>query len=158
LLRQSGAGWYGQIEATEENEMSESTYLPASSPDRINADTRPVVLSVGFALSDKAEAWRDFRAVAVSSQAQAVAKMFELAPAVVLIDLELTNGSPLAVADFASYRYPDARIIFVSESDMFADGSVFAHCPNVHAHVGRGMAEPDMVALVSHHARGAAAS
>jgi DNA-binding NarL/FixJ family response regulator len=116
-------------------------------------DDRPVVLTVGFALSEVDETWRDFRHVAAPSQAQAVAEMFSLAPAVVLIDLDLAQGSPIAVADFTSYRHPDARVIFISDSDMFSDGSLFAHCGNVHAHVGRGMAEPDMVALVAHHAR-----
>lgn len=87
------------------------------------------------------------------SQAQAVAMMFEISPSVVLIDLGLTDGSPLAVADFASYRHPDARVIFVSDTAMFSDGSLFAHHPNVHAHIPMGMSEPDVVALVAHHAQ-----
>jgi hypothetical protein len=128
----------------------------ASTPwgSEIEGDDRPVVLSVGFALPADDETWGAFQHVAALSQAQAVARLFECAPAVVLIDLDLAQGSPLAVADFVSYRHPEARVIFVSETGMFSDGSLFAHCPNVHAHVGRGMAEPDMVALVAHHARG----
>lgn len=116
----------------------------------------PVVLSVGFSLpptrdGDELAHYRDFRAETANSQAQAVAMMFELSPAVVLIDLGLTDGSPLAVADFASYRHPDARVIFLSDTAMFSDGSIFNHCANVHAHIAHGMAEPDMIALVAHH-------
>jgi hypothetical protein len=117
-------------------------------------EPRPIVLSVGFALPSDHEAWRGFDAVTAMSQAQAVARMLQFEPAVVLIDLGLEDGSPLAVADFVSYRHPDARVIFRSDGEMFSDGSLFAHCANVHAHVGRGMAEPDVAALVSHHARG----
>ncbi|PWJ22468.1 hypothetical protein [Jannaschia seohaensis] len=124
--------------------------------DRIARDDRPVVLTVGFTLQRGREAtaaWDDFRAEVAQSQAQAVAKMFVLRPAVVLIDLGLTDGSPLAVADFVSFRHPKARVIFVSDTAMFSDGSLFQHCANVHAHVARGMAEPDMVALIAHHAK-----
>ncbi|TFL19109.1 hypothetical protein [Jannaschia formosa] len=120
-----------------------------------SSDDRPLVLSVGFALKAGSEATAElnaFRSEVAHSQAQAVAMMFELQPAVVLIDLGLTDGSPLAVADFVSFRHPDARVIFVSDTAMFSDGSLFQHCSNVRAHVPRGMAEPDMVALVAHHA------
>ncbi|MGB3407529.1 MAG: hypothetical protein WBA67_08540 [Jannaschia sp.] len=115
---------------------------------------KPIVLSVGFSLSVPGDGApeRDFRAETARSQSEAVAAMFELTPAVVLIDLGLLDGSPLAVADFASYRHPDARVIFVSDTAMFSDGSIFNHFPNVHAHVAHGMSEPDMVALLSHHA------
>ncbi|WP_371154901.1 hypothetical protein [Jannaschia sp. 2305UL9-9] len=117
---------------------------------------KPVVLSVGFCLSaagpDDPDPYRDFHAEVAHSQAQAVAMMFELSPAVVLIDLGLQDGSPLAVADFVSYRHPDARVIFVSDQNLFMDGSLFSHCANVHAHIPQGMAEPDMIALVGYHA------
>lgn len=111
---------------------------------------RPIVLCVGFALPPDSDA--SFQPAVAVSQAQAVAMMFEISPAVVLIDLGLAEGSPLAVADFVSYRHPDARVIFLSNTAMFSDGSIFNHCANVHAHVAHGMAEPDMIALVAHHA------
>ncbi|GIT89830.1 hypothetical protein JANAI62_06860 [Jannaschia pagri] len=121
-----------------------------------DATAMPVVLWVGSGpptlTADQETPYAGFRAEIARSQAQAVAMMFELSPAVVLIDLGLSDGSPLAVADFANYRHPEARVIFMSDSAMFSDGSLFNHCTNVHAHVARGMSEPDMVALVSHHA------
>ncbi|MEL6586488.1 MAG: hypothetical protein AAFY65_17260 [Pseudomonadota bacterium] len=117
----------------------------------------PIVLCVGFSLPRQVSriegVTRDpFRAEIADSQAQAVAMMFELSPTVVLIDLGLEDGSPLAVADFASYRHPDARVIFLNGAGMFADGSIFAHAPNAHAHIPMGMSEPDVMALVAHHA------
>ncbi|MGB3555704.1 MAG: hypothetical protein WBA25_13795 [Jannaschia sp.] len=118
---------------------------------------KPIVLTVGFSLPDDTRHGEGgvavaFRTETANSQAQAVAMMFELTPAVVMIDLGLTDGSPLAVADFVSYRHPDARVIFRSGTSIFSDGSIFNHCVNAHAHIARGMAEPDVLALVSHHA------
>lgn len=138
--------------------MSEGSALglPTRRRGQAREDDRPVVLCVGFAHPGRGRGigreWDAFRAERATSQARAVAMMFELEPAVVLIDLGLAEGSPIAVADFASYRHPEARVIFVSDSPMFSDGSLFHHCANVHAHVAHGMAEPDMVALVAHHA------
>ena len=137
--------------------MRQARFAAARRVDEIATDDRPVVLSVGFTLSKDDETWRDFAHVAAASQAQAVALMFEMAPSVVLIDIDLIQGSPIAVADFASYRHPAARVIFISDTEIFSDGSLFAHCSNVHAHIGRGMAEPDVAALVAHHARADAA-
>ncbi|UWQ18888.1 hypothetical protein [Jannaschia sp. M317] len=124
---------------------------------------KPIVLSVGFALptfsgTDSPDNQQSFRSEVATSQAQAVAMMFELTPAVVLIDLGLIDGSPLAVADFASYRHPDARVIFTSASGIFSDGSIFNHCANAHAHIAHGMAEPDVLALVGYHAEAAPAT
>jgi len=47
---------------------------------------------------------------------------------VIVLDLALEEGSALAVADFASYRHPDARVIFVTNASFFSDGSIFL-CP-----------------------------
>lgn len=90
------------------------------------------------------------------SQAEAATTMFEVSPSVVLIDLGLEDGSPLAVADFASYRHPGARVVFVSDGGIFADGSIFAHVNNAHAHVPAGMPVPDLSELILFHAQGAA--
>ena len=39
-------------------------------------------------------------------------------------------GVAMAVADFASYRRPEARVIFVTNTSFFSDGSIFAHSPS----------------------------
>ena len=46
---------------------------------------------------------------------------------IIVLDLVLENGSALAVADFASYRRPNARVLFVTNTTFFSDGSIFAH-------------------------------
>ena len=47
----------------------------------------------------------------------------------------LDHGSALAVADFASYRRPDCRVIFVTNTSFFSDGSIFRHCANACAYL-----------------------
>ena len=48
----------------------------------------------------------------------------------IILDLKLTEGSAMAVANFASYRQPQAHIIAVTSDRCFSDGSIFAHLGN----------------------------
>ncbi|WP_179379098.1 hypothetical protein [Jannaschia marina] len=66
----------------------------------------------------------------MTSQHEAALWVCERDPAVVLIDLALTRGSPLAVADFCSYRRPEARIVLLGGGGLMADGSLFGHVGN----------------------------
>jgi hypothetical protein len=124
---------------------------------------RPIVLAVGPAcadfdtdiLSDHLSEDTPYEVRRVDSQAAAVRIMLLHAPTVILIDMELRRGSPIAVADFAAFRHPDARVILFGGGRMVADGSLFAHMSNATAHVGPGMAEPDVRALVGYHAAAA---
>ena len=54
---------------------------------------------------------------------------------IMVLDLVLEQGSALAVSDFASYRAPDMRVIFVTNTSFFSDGSIFAHSCNACAYV-----------------------
>jgi DNA-binding NtrC family response regulator len=73
---------------------------------------------------------------------------------IIVLDLVISEGSALAVADFASYRRPNARVIFVTNTSFFSDGSMFAHSPNACAFVQSGTPPDDLAAMVEHYAGG----
>ncbi|MCI2399764.1 response regulator [Aliiroseovarius subalbicans] len=77
---------------------------------------------------------------------------------VIILNLDLERGSALAVADYAAYRHPEARVIFVTSSSFFSDGSIFAHAANACACLHAQTAPEDMAALVEYHGRGASAA
>lgn len=93
-----------------------------------------------------------FEVSTVRSQADAVDAMIHEDPQAILMDLSLSEGSPIAIADFASYRCPDARIIFVSRDSFFSDGSLFRLMPNTAAHIGAATPPGDLAAIVEHYA------
>lgn len=70
---------------------------------------------------------------------------------VIILDLVLDNGSAIAVADVASYRQPRARVIFVTNTSFFSDGSLFQHIPNACAFLPTGMPLEDLAAVVDHY-------
>lgn len=88
------------------------------------------------------------------SQEEAIANLYSEDFDVIVLDLVLDQGSALAVADFASYRRPKARVVFVTNTSFFSDGSIFAHSPNACAFVQSGTPPEDLVAIVEHHAAG----
>lgn len=88
----------------------------------------------------------------VVDQSTAVAHLESYAPDIILLDLVLREGSALAVADFASYRHPDARVIFVTDTSFFSDGSIFAHSSNACAFLPAGTRPEDLAAMVEHYA------
>ncbi|MDF0600865.1 response regulator [Psychromarinibacter sp. C21-152] len=88
--------------------------------------------------------------VALSEQA-AVRILQERAIDVIVLDLVLEGGSAFAVADFASYRQPSARVVFVTNTSFFSDGSIFQHIPNACAFLPSGMPPEDLAAVVDHY-------
>lgn len=70
---------------------------------------------------------------------------------VIVLDLMVRDGSAFAIADFASYRRPDARIIFVTNTTFFSDGSIFRHIPNACAFVQTETPPDDLAAIVEHY-------
>lgn len=70
---------------------------------------------------------------------------------VIVLDLVLEGGSAFAVADFASYRQPSARVVFVTNTSFFSDGSIFQHIPNACAFLPSGMPPEDLAAVVDHY-------
>lgn len=70
---------------------------------------------------------------------------------VIVMNVLLAQGSAVAIADLAGYRRPEARVIFVSGSRFFSDGTIFELCSNAAALVQPDVPPQDLVALVEHH-------
>lgn len=92
-----------------------------------------------------------FAVTQVHSQDGAVAHLSEKNPDIIVLDLVLKQGSALAVADFASYRHPDARVIFVTDTTFFSDGSIFNHASNACAFLQANTPPEDLAAMVAHY-------
>ena len=72
---------------------------------------------------------------------------------VIVIALLLAEGdSAIAVADYAQYRRPDARLVCVSDTDFFSDGSIFEIMGNARALIPRATDPGDLAAMVAHYA------
>lgn len=87
----------------------------------------------------------------VQGQDDAVDHLSDHAADIIIMDLVLDEGSALAVADFASYRHPTARVIFVTDTTFFSDGSIFNHSSNACAFVPAGTPPEDLAAMVEHY-------
>lgn len=86
-----------------------------------------------------------------TSQPAAIKSLRDDPVDVIILDLVLEDGSAFAVADFASYRQPDAKVIFVSDTSFFSDGSIFQHIPNACAMMPSQVTPEDLGALVEHY-------
>ena len=71
---------------------------------------------------------------------------------VIVLDLALEGGA-LTVADFASYRRPEAQVVSVTSTTFFSDGSIFNLMPNACAHVEAQTPPDDIAAIVEHYGR-----
>ncbi len=89
----------------------------------------------------------------VSSQGEAVVFLCTNAVDVIVLDLMLCDGSAIAVADYASYRWPQAKVVFVTNSTFFSDGSIFNHFPNAAAFIQDKTPPNDLAAIVEYHGR-----
>lgn len=127
----------------------------------------PIALAVGRCF----EAVKDFQSARdrlaldgvtlfrATDQDTAALWICELDPAVVVIDLALTEGSPLAVADFCHYRRPSTPVILRGSGQLLADGWLFGHVGNAAALLPADSPADDLLALIAFHVcdRGVAA-
>lgn len=106
-----------------------------------------------------AELWRrhlhrhGHSAQLANDQESAIDKLSNGYYPIIILDVVLRNGCAIAVADYASYRHPDAKIIFVTDSSFFSDGSIFQLCSNACAFVPSATQPEDLAAMVEHYAR-----
>jgi DNA-binding NtrC family response regulator len=91
-------------------------------------------------------------ATLVDDQEQAIAHFTDDCPEIIILDLVLVDGCALAISDFASYRCPNAQVIFVTDTTFFSDGSIFAHAQNACAYLQSNTPPEDLVAMVEHYA------
>lgn len=89
----------------------------------------------------------------VTSQDEAVDFICENKAEVLVLDVMLEDGSAIAIADFASYRQPDTRIVFVTRNSFFSDGSLFRHIPNTAAIIPERTNPTDLAEIVAYHGR-----
>lgn len=87
----------------------------------------------------------------VPDQAAAVALIEREQFDVIVLDLVLSAGSAFAVADYASYRTPEAKVVFVTNTTFFSDGSIFRHIPNACAFLPTETPPDDLAAVVEHY-------
>ncbi len=71
---------------------------------------------------------------------------------VIILDLTDNVTGALAISDFANYRQPEARVVFVTNTCFFSDGSIFQHCTNARAFLPTGTPPDDLAAMVEHFA------
>lgn len=86
-----------------------------------------------------------------AGQTEAIAHLGSNDTDILIMDLVLQDGSALAVADYASYRQPDAQVIFVTNTSFFSDGSIFSHAQNACAFVQSATPPEDLAAMVEHY-------
>ena len=95
---------------------------------------------------------RDMKVTLATSQSQAFAALSAHSFEMIILDLILADGQALAIADYASYRRPDARIIFVTNTSFFSDGSIFQLSSNACAFVQSATPPEDLATMVQHYA------
>ena len=95
----------------------------------------------------------DMDVTLVTSQEEATAHLATIPTDIIILDLVIENGSALAVADYANYRQPKARVIFVTNTTFFSDGSIFLHSPNACAFLQSATPPEDLAAMVMHYSR-----
>ena len=118
-----------------------------------------LIVETDTALADvwKRHLERQETAVSVAcNQSEAIGILQHEQVGVIVLSLDLEQGSAFAVADFASYRRPDARVIFVTRSGFFSDGSIFSLIPNTAAFIPARTPPDDLAAIVEHHGRAVA--
>lgn len=82
----------------------------------------------------------------------AALKLIELSQFdVIVVDLVLSEGSALTIADFVNFNQPSANVIFVTDATFFSDGSIFAHAANARAFVETATPPHDLAAIVHHY-------
>ena len=107
---------------------------------------------------DLGELWRSHfekcgaRVRLATNQETACAEISADPPEVIILDLVISDGSALAISDFASYRAPEARVIFVTDTNFFSDGSIFTLAANACAFVQTSTPPEDLAAIVEHYA------
>lgn len=72
---------------------------------------------------------------------------------IIVLNLVLQVGSALAVSDYAEVCQPDSKVIFVTSTSFFSDGSIFALSGNACAYLTTATPPEDIAAVVDHHGR-----
>lgn len=90
--------------------------------------------------------------VLAQDQQAAIAEISANKVDMIIVDIVLACGSAIAIADYAGFRRPEAKVIFVSNANFFSDGSIFQHIPNACAIMPSQSSADDIEAVVTYHA------
>lgn len=88
-----------------------------------------------------------------ASQNEAASFLVSFSFNVIIIDIQFDNCKALGIAELADFRQPDAKVIFVSDSSIFSDGSLYHQFSNVCGYLPRGTPPKDIASLVEYYAR-----
>ena len=69
----------------------------------------------------------------------------------IVLDVMLEGCSALAVADMAQFRQPWANVVFVTDTTVFSDGSIFGYSGNARAFLQAATPPDDLAAIVHHY-------
>ncbi|MFN3291894.1 MAG: hypothetical protein ACK4S2_00230 [Gemmobacter sp.] len=86
-----------------------------------------------------------------STNRTAIALMDAEAFRVIVLSLDLADGKVPSVPVYAGYRQPEAKIIVVTATGMFHDGSIFQLCSNACTIPGTSAKPADLAARVDNH-------
>lgn len=124
---------------------------------KIGSDAKTVTVLIVESQSDLGALWQqhlerfnlDVRRAC--TQDEAITLLRETPIDIIVLNLVLLEGSALAVADYAQYCQPDTRVIFVTNTTFFSDGSIFAHVGNARAFVPVDTPPDDLAAMIEHY-------
>ena len=71
---------------------------------------------------------------------------------ILVINLSFDESAALSISDYAAYRRPSAKVIFVTSKTFFSDGSIFKHAANVAVMLPEDTPPADLAAVVEHYA------
>lgn len=93
----------------------------------------------------------DVQVSVVHTGEQAIALIEAESFEVIVLDLVLSEGSALTVADCAQFRQPDANVVFVTDTTFFSDGSIFNYSSNACAFMKTATPPNDLAAIVHYY-------
>jgi DNA-binding NtrC family response regulator len=86
-----------------------------------------------------------------STQNEATQHLHDHEVDIILLDLVLEDGAALAVSDYAEFCQPEARVVFVTNTTFFSDGSIFAHARNARAFLPSDTPPDDLAAMIEYY-------
>jgi DNA-binding response OmpR family regulator len=91
--------------------------------------------------------------VHTQTEAEALLRKQDFDVLVINLNLHPRAGDASAIADYASYRRPEAKVVCVTSNSFFSDGSIFRYMPNACAMIPPSTQPSDIAALVEYHGR-----
>ena len=90
---------------------------------------------------------------AAPTRADAVEALRNVDYDAIVLDLSLAEGTALMIADYAAYRQPWARVIFVTRGAGSEDGWLFENYANARGVTSADVAPQDLAAMVDYYAK-----